>query len=478
MNKYDLVVGLEVHVQLSTRSKLFVADKNSFGDEPNTNMSPITLAHPGTLPMLNKTAIEYAVRLGLACNSTIGQYNTFDRKNYFYPDLPKGYQITQDAHPICIKGGVKISTTTGEKTVQIHHMHLEEDAGKSMHDPNSNASLIDYNRAGTPLIEIVTEPDLSSAQEAAALLVEVRKMVRFLGISDGNMEEGSLRCDCNISLKPTGTTTLGNRVEIKNMNSIKNVQRAIQYEIKRQSNLLDKGVIIAQETRGFIDETGETTSQRSKENVNDYRYHPDPDLIPVVISDDWLAQIKADLPKLARQLKAEFMADYKLSEEDATLLTEERGIAHFFLEMTKHCKQYKAIINWIMGPVKKHLNETGISINELPMSYQQLSELIELVATDKVSFSMASNRIFPELIRDNAQTATSIAEQMNLIQNNDTDFLEETVDKVLASFPDKVEAYKKGKKGLLGMFVGEIMKQSKGKANPKMVNELLVKKLS
>lgn len=478
MNKYDLVVGLEVHVQLSTRSKLFVADKNSYGDEPNTNISPITLAHPGTLPILNKTAVEYAVKLGLACNCEISQHNTFDRKNYFYPDLPKGYQITQDSNPICLKGEVKITTTEGPKSIMLHHMHLEEDAGKSMHTEGSNSSLIDYNRSGTPLIEIVTEPDMSSAEEAAAVLSEIRKLVRFLDIGDGNMEQGSLRCDANISLKPKGAKKLGERVEIKNMNSIRNIQRAIQYEVKRQSALLDEGKKILQETRGFNDETGETIGQRTKEGANDYRYHPDPDLVKVVISDTWLNEIRSSLPKLPNQLNEEFVRGYNLGIETATMLSNEKETSDFFIEMTKICNHPKAIANWIIGPIKKYLNKSGTNISSLPVSYDQIGELIDLTVSEKVSFSMASNRIFPKLLEDSTQTAEKIALQLNLIQNSNTDFIEEIADDVISTFSDKVDAYRNGKKGLLGMFVGEIMKKSKGKANPKLVNEILLKKLN
>jgi len=477
-SKYDLVVGLEVHVQLSTLSKLFVADKNSFGDQPNSNMSPITLAHPGTLPLLNKKAVEYAVKLGLACNSKIGQYSTFDRKNYFYPDLPKGYQITQDVSPICIKGGVKIHTSMGEKIVQLHHMHLEEDAGKSMHDPKTGSSLIDYNRSGTPLIEMVTEPDMNSAEEAGALLSEVRKMVRFLGIGDGNMEQGSLRCDANISLKPQGAKQLGERVEIKNMNSIRNVQRAIKSEIERQSQLLDDGQVIIQETRGLNDDTGETFSQRRKEAVNDYRYHPDPDLVPVIISDEWLDKIKKSMPKLSNELKNEFINDCGINKDVASILSNDKETADYFIALTQGNKHYQAISNWIIGPIKKYLNETGTNISSFPVNHQKISELINLTMTDKLSFSVASNQIFPKLLKDPSLSAIKIAEELNLIQNSDDDFIETITDQVLDAFPEKVLAYKKGKKGLLGMFVGEIMKQSKGKANPKMVNDILLKKLN
>lgn len=478
LERYDLVVGLEVHVQLNTASKLFVADANRFGDPQNTNVSPITLAHPGTLPKPNKKAIEHAVKMGLACHCEIAEWTTFDRKNYFYPDLPKGYQTTQDQHPICKGGYLDVKSGDSIKRINLNRIHIEEDAGKSMHDAEHEGSLIDYNRAGTPLIEMVTEPDISSAEEAANLLTEIRKIARFLDISDGNMEQGSLRCDANISLKPKGSNTLGRKVEIKNMNSIRNVQRAIQYEIQRQSTLLDANKEIKQETRGFNDNTGETTGQRSKEEANDYRYFPCPDLLPIHVTKEWFDAIKSDMSLLPTEVVAMMQSEYGLSEYDAEVLTESKEMAGYFLETVKINQNYKSIANWMMGPVKSYLNESGNPIDEIPVGPARLAQIIELVEADKLSFSIASTRLFPAMLEDEKSSAAQIASKLELLQDNDETELLKTIEDVIVSMPDKVSAYKKGKKGLLGLFMGEVMKKSKGKANPKIANKLIVEALS
>lgn len=473
LEKYDLVVGLEIHVQLNTESKLFASDVNSFGDSPNTNVSPITLAHPGTLPRPNKAAISHAIKMGLACNCSISSYSTFDRKNYFYPDLPKGYQTTQDQHPICKGGYLDVKSGDGIKRIHLNRIHIEEDAGKSSHDAEHEGSLIDFNRAGTPLIEMVTEPEISTAEEAGNLLTEIRKIVRYIDVGDGNMEQGSLRCDANISLKPKGSAALGKRVEIKNMNSIRNVQRAINYEIKRQSALLDAGKEILQETRGFNDENGETTGQRTKEEANDYRYFPCPDLLPIEVSSDWLEEIKASLPKLPHEVLADLQENYELSAYDAEIIAESKSLADYFYETSKVCSHYKRIANWIIGPIKSHLNENGISIRAFRVGPSLLAEIIALVAEEKVSFSMASTRLLPALIENPSQTALEAANDLQLLQSDDQDELIRIIEEVIASMPDKAAAYKKGKKGLLGMFMGEVMKKSGGKANPKLANKLI-----
>ena len=473
LERYDLVVGLEVHVQLSTKSKLFAPDRNNFGDTPNSNISPITLAHPGTLPKPNLKAIEYAIKMGLACHCQIARHTTFDRKNYFYPDLPKGYQTTQDEYPICKGGFLEVKSGEHLKKINFNRIHIEEDAGKSMHDADHEGSMLDFNRAGTPLIEMVTEPEISSAEEAGNLLTEIRKIVRYLEIGDGNMEEGSLRCDANISLKPKGSSTLGKKVEIKNMNSIRNVQRAIQHEIVRQSKLIDTNKEVKQETRGFNDNTGETTGQRSKEEANDYRYFPCPDLLPIEITEKWFNEIKDSMPRLPRDLIREKQEKYGLSSYDAEIITESREMAAFYLDTAEICKNYKAIANWMIGPIKGALNDQSIAIEELNFTPELLSEIIELVDSEKLSFSAASKRVFPALLKSKAKTAHQVAEELELFQSNDEDELKSTVKEILDAMPDKVKAYRNGKKGLIGMFMGEVMKKSRGKANPQIASKLI-----
>jgi len=485
--KYEMVIGLEVHCQLVTATKIFAGDSNQFGSEPNTNISVITLGHPGTLPKLNRKAVEYAIRMGLACESEITRYNVFARKNYFYPDLPKGYQLSQDKTPICVGGQipVKFKDASGqavEKAVQLHHIHLEEDAGKSIHetsDYGDAGSLLDYNRAGTPLIEMVTDPVIHSAEEAAAYLTEVRRLVRYLEICDGNMEEGSLRCDVNVSVRLWGEERLGTKVEVKNMNSIRNVQRAIETEFRRQVEALETGEPILQQTRMFDATNGQTYSMRTKETMNDYRYFPDPDLSPVLVSEAWLATIKASMPALPKERYETFLNQYGLPEYDAALLTDVKELADYYEAVCRLTTNYKAASNWIMGPVKAHLSEKALRDHQaFPVSAERLAELIALVDAGSVSFSTASQRIFPLLIEQPDKTAEAIAHEQNLLQNSNTDALQTLVKEVLAAWPDKVKEYKKGKKGLLGLFMGEVMKKSGGSADPKLTNELLVKALS
>ncbi|MFC5412261.1 Asp-tRNA(Asn)/Glu-tRNA(Gln) amidotransferase subunit GatB [Larkinella bovis] len=480
--KYELVIGLEVHCQLLTATKIFAADSNQFGSEPNTNISVITLGHPGTLPKLNRKAVELAVRMGLACRSAITQYTVFARKNYFYPDLPKGYQLSQDKTPICVGGEipVKFKDASGqlvEKAVRLHHIHLEEDAGKSIHDTDWT-TLLDYNRAGTPLIEMVTDPVIQSAEEAAAYLTEVRRLVRYLDICDGNMEEGSLRCDVNISVRLWGAKEFGTKVEIKNMNSIRNVQRAIESELRRQVGILENGGTIVQETRMFDANTGLTQGMRMKETMNDYRYFPDPDLSPVVISDEWLAQMRASMPALPKERYEKLLNQYGLPDYDATLLADVKELADYFEAVGQKTTNYKAVSNWIMGPIKAQLTEKALRDGQFPVSAEKLADLILLVDSGKVSFSTASQRIFPVLIEQPEKSPEQVAQEQNLLQNSNTDALQTLVDEVLAAWPDKVKEYRKGKKGLMGLFVGEVMKKSKGSADPKLTNELLQKSLS
>lgn len=476
-DKYTAVIGLEVHAQLLTKSKIFNGDSAVFGSAPNTNIDAISLAHPGTLPRLNKRVVELAVKMGLACRSEITRLTIFDRKNYFYPDLPKGYQITQDRAPVCKGGHVVIRTKDGEKKIALNRIHMEEDAGKSIHLENEEDTLIDLNRAGTPLIEIVTEPDLRSSDEAYALLTEIRKLVRYLEICDGNMEEGSLRCDANVSVMLNDAKQYGKKVEIKNMNSIRNVQRAIDYEIERQIREIEKGNTVISETRTFDVGSGKTFGMRTKEELNDYRYFPDPDLSPVVISDEWLNAISASMPALPHDLFKKFVAEYRLPEYDAQVLTDSKDVAEYFEQLCACTKNFKAASNWVMGPVKSYLNEFNLTAEEFPVSPQKLADLIVLIEEGKVSYTVASQRLFPELLKNPNRTALEVAQQLNLILDNNQDSLMPIIEEVIKEFPLKVEEYQKGKKGIISMFMGEVMKRSKGKADPKLANELLTKKL-
>ena len=477
-SKYQLVVGLEVHAQLLTESKIFAADSTAFGSDPNTQVSVITLGHPGTLPKVNKKVIEYAVKMGLACNSEITRNNIFSRKNYFYPDLPKGYQITQDKGPICVGGIVPIRLADGtEREIHLNRVHMEEDAGKSIHLVGETDTLVDFNRAGTPLIEIVTEPDIRTSEEAYAFLSEIKKLVKYLGICDGNMEEGSMRCDANVSVMLKGATEYGKKVEIKNMNSFRNVAKAIDHEFERQVALIENGETIISETRTFDANTGNSSSMRTKEDLNDYRYFPEPDLSPVVISEEWLNSIKSQMPQLPRDLFQKFMNVYGLPAYDAAVLTEEREMAAWFEKVGTNTKNYKAASNWIMGPIKSYLNETGTSLANFPLVPQTLAELISLIEEGKVSFTAASQTVFPELVKGSKDSALQIAQRLNLIQESDEESLKPIVESVLADNPGKVKEYKSGKKGLMGLFMGEVMKKSQGKADPKVASKLLTELL-
>ncbi|MBK7678443.1 MAG: Asp-tRNA(Asn)/Glu-tRNA(Gln) amidotransferase subunit GatB [Chitinophagaceae bacterium] len=475
--EYEIVVGLEVHAQLLTQSKLFCGDSIAFGAEPNTHVSPITLGHPGTLPKMNKKAIEYAIKMGLACHCTIEKQNYFARKNYFYPDLPKGYQVSQHTTPICAGGYVKIKTTGGEKNIRLNRIHMEEDAGKSLHDVDDEYTCIDYNRAGTPLIEIVTEPDLRSAEEAFAYVTEIRKLVRYLEICDGNMEEGSLRCDANISVRKKGDTQLGTKVEVKNLNSIRNVKRAIEIEANRLVDILESGGTITQQTRSFDANNGTTFAIRDKEDADDYRYFAEPDLTPFHLEEEFIEKIRHSIPELPEQRIQRYTSALKLSDYDAGVLTEEKIFSNYFEKIIQHTTNYKAAANWMIGPVKSWMNENGKEMDEFPVAAEQLAAVITLVDTGKVSFSAASTKLFSKLVETPAKDPGQIADEENLVQQSDLSAIEPIIDKVLEKFADKVVEYKKGKKGLLSLFVGEVMKQSKGNADPKMTNQLLLEKL-
>jgi len=473
--KYEAVIGLEVHARLSTKSKLFSSDANAYGAAPNENVGVITLAHPGTLPKTNKQAIEYAVMMGIACNCAINQKNYFARKHYFYPDLPKGFQTSQHTAPICGSGFITIRTASGERNVKLHHIHLEEDAGKSIHDMDDAYSYIDYNRAGTPLIEMVTEPDMHSAEEAGLFVTEVRKLVRWINVCDGNMEEGSLRCDANVSLRLKGETKLGTKVEVKNLNSIRNVRKAIEFEIERMTGLLENGEKIYQQTRSFDASNDTTFAIREKEEANDYRYFPEPDLPPLNLSDAYLERIKNNLPALPQQLYKKYQAEFELSEYDAAQLTAEKEIADYFEALIQHTKNYKAATNWINGPVKQLVNEAAIELNAIPV--KRLAAIIEIVEKGEVSFSNAASKLLPAVIKNSNETIAALATQLNIIQTKNTDELNEWVAMVINKMPDKVQEYKKGKKGLMGLFVGEVKRLSKGKADPKIVTGLFEQEL-
>lgn len=477
-DKYTIVIGLEVHAQLQTQSKIYNSDSAAYGGAPNSHVSVITLAHPGTLPKLNRKAAEYAMKMGLACNSEISRYQIFDRKNYFYPDLPKGYQLTQDRTPICKGGHITITTKAGERTIPLNRIHIEEDAGKSIHLENEADTLVDFNRAGVPLIEIVTEPALRSSEEAAALLGEVRRLVRYLDICDGNMEEGSLRCDANVSLMLKDAKEYGKKVEIKNMNSMRHVQRAVDFEVERQMAILESGGKVVSETRTFDANTGETYGMRTKEELNDYRYFPDPDLSPLHVSDEWLNAIKASMPALPRELKEKFIATYKLPEYDANVLTQSKELAQYFEAVCSFTANFKAVSNWLMGPVKSYLNEHALEADKLPVAPSALAQIIALVDSGKVSFAAASQKLFLELINNPQLEPAELAQKLNLIQDSNQDSLLPVVEQILNEFPQKVEEYKKGKKNILTMFMGEAMKRTKGKADPKIINELFLQKLN
>jgi aspartyl-tRNA(Asn)/glutamyl-tRNA(Gln) amidotransferase subunit B len=476
--QYEAVIGLEVHAQLATKSKLFCADATTFGAAPNTQISPITMGHPGSLPKTNKKAVEYAIKMGLACNSTIVKENYFARKNYFYPDLPKGYQISQHTTPICAGGKVQIQVEGQKRHVQLNRIHLEEDAGKSIHDIDPTHTLIDLNRAGTPLIEIVTEPDLFSAEEAFAYVTEIRKLVQWLGVCDGNMEEGSLRCDANVSVRLIGEKKLGTKVEVKNLNSIRNVKKAIEFEIARMIDVIESGGIITQQTRSFDASNDTTFAIRDKEEANDYRYFPDPDLAPFVLSESYIKEIQLGLPILPAVLEEKIITQYQLSSYDAAQICESLHTAQYFEAAAAHTKNYKSVANWMLGPIRSYLNEAGLDYSELALQPITLAGLIHIIDAGQLNFSVAASKILPQIVDGKKTDVLAVATELNLIQVNDTDALEAWVDAAIASMPEKVIEYQKGKKGLIGLFIGEVKKLSKGQADPNKVSSLLAQKLN
>ncbi|MAO02346.1 MAG: Asp-tRNA(Asn)/Glu-tRNA(Gln) amidotransferase GatCAB subunit B [Flavobacteriales bacterium] len=475
--KYEAVIGLEIHTQLKTKTKAYSGDEYIFGAKPNTKTSIITLGHPGTLPRSNKKVVEYAVKFGLAIGGKIRKINQYARKNYFYPDLPKGYQITQDTTPICNGGNIMIKDKNGKKKkINITRLHMEEDAGKNIHDIDPFNSLVDLNRAGVPLIELVTEPEISTADEAYQFVSEVRKLVKYLDISNGNMEEGSLRCDANISIRKKGDIKFGTKVEIKNMNSINNIKRAINFEIKRQTDLLINNQKIKHETRSYDAVSNITISMRHKEKANDYRYFPEPDLLPIKISKEDIERIKKNLPPLPNELQNKFLNNFKLNEYDTNVLIEDKNIALYFNELCEYTNNYKQAANFINGTVKSYLNENAISIKKLNINPKRISTIINLISNGKISNSIASNKIFPKMLKD-TKTANEIAIENNWIKENDTDIIHNYIQQAISKYPEKKVEYQNGKKGLLGLFMGEVMKLSKGKADPKLANKLLILEL-
>jgi len=477
-DKYEPIIGLEVHIQLLTKSKAYCSDSTEFGALPNSQVSPISLGHPGTLPMVNKSVIEFAIRLGLACKCDIRRENQYARKNYFYADLPKGYQITQHLTPICTGGYIAINTPNGKKQIELTRIHMEEDTGKSMHDQDAYDTLIDLNRAGVPLLEIVTEPVIANADEAYQYLTELRRLVRYLDICDGNMEEGSLRCDANVSVRLKGAPKFGTKLEVKNMNSIRNVQSAIEHEIERQIEVIENGGSLVQETRSFDATKGTTFSMRTKESADDYRYFPEPDLNPIIVTEEDKARVKETLPPLPDELLEKYTGKFGLSNYDASVIVDNKEIALYFEELTTKTSNYKAAANWMMGDIKSYLNENAITITNFPLPAPKIAEIIALIESGKVSYTLASQQIMPAMVKNPNKTALQIAEENNLIQESDSSVLEQFVAEAIAKYPEKVAEYKSGKTGLLGLFMGEVMRLSKGKADPKVANQLVKEALA
>lgn len=473
--RFQPVIGLEVHVQLKTNSKIFCGCSTRFGAAPNLHTCPVCLGLPGALPVLNRQVVEFAVMAGLATNCSITPTNIFARKNYFYPDLPKGYQISQFDLPICLAGHLDIAVGEQTKRIGITRIHMEEDAGKLVHGQGGGSG-VDLNRAGTPLLEVVSEPDMRSADEAVAYLKKLYQIVTYLGICDGNMEEGSFRCDANVSVMPVGSDRFGTRAEIKNVNSFKFVKAAIEYEIARQCELIEDGGTVVQETRLFDPNKGVTRSMRGKEEAHDYRYFPDPDLVPVVISDDWINRVRTDLPELPEAKYGRFLSEYSLPEYDADVLTSSRPLADFFEQCAKACGNAKGAANWVMGELTRALNDNGLDIVQSPVSPLQLAGMISLIDKGTISGTIAK-KVFEELWK-NGGDAAAIVEQQGLAQVSDTGAIETAIDQIMAANMGQVEEYRGGKDKVFGFFVGQVMKAMKGKANPAVVNDLLKQKLA
>ncbi len=472
--KYEAVIGLEVHAQLLTGSKAFCSCSTKFGSSPNSNVCPVCLGHPGVLPVLNKKVIEFAVLLGLACNCKISERSIIARKNYFYPDLPKGYQISQYEEPICENGHLTIQLSSGIKKIGITRIHFEEDAGKLIHDHGTD-TLVDVNRCGTPLLEIVSEPDIRTAEEASQYLMKLRQLVQYLEICDGNMEEGSLRCDANISIRETGSSALGIKTEIKNMNSFRNVERAINFEIERQIDLIENGEKVIQQTLLWNADNNEAIPMRSKEDAHDYRYFPEPDLFPVLVDKEWMNKIKNILPELPDIKRERFIKDFNLPEYDSDILTQSKPVADYYEKVISISDDYKSASNWVMVDVMKILNENKISIDEFSFPPSRLGKLINLINDGTVSNKIA-REIFPELIQTGKEPDILIKEK-NLGQISDVKLIDEIITEVLNKSRNEVTEFLSGKEKVFSSFVGKVMKATSGKANPKIVNEILKQKL-
>ncbi len=470
---YEGVIGLEVHVQLSTLTKAFSRDPNEFVHEPNRNVSTISLGHPGTLPRLNGKVIEYAVLLGLACGCDIAESVTFSRKNYFYTDLPKGYQISQQENPVCSGGSVTIPVDGVMKKIRLVRIHIEEDAGKSIHDQDPVNTLIDLNRAGVPLLEIVSEPDIRSSEEAFRFLQEIRKLVRYLEISDGNMEQGSLRCDANVSVKPAGESKLGTRSEIKNLNSFSNLRKAVDHEIDRQIKEVKSGKSIIQQTLGYNEKTNLTYPLRDKEEADDYRYFPEPDLVPFRITGEFINAIKTSMPSLPNELKEKFITQYGLSAYDAEVITEDKNLALLFEEITRNTTNYKAAANWIIGPVKTWLNEHSGDELSFPVSAGNISGLISLIDEGKINYSLAVKKVFPIMLEQPGKDPGQIISEYALVVESDTSEILNWINQAFDKYPDKIKEYNQGKTGLIGLFMGEVMRLSQGKSDPEAARNMI-----
>jgi aspartyl-tRNA(Asn)/glutamyl-tRNA(Gln) amidotransferase subunit B len=475
MRDYEVVIGLEVHAQLKTESKIFCSCSTRFGAGPNENTCPVCSGMPGQLPVLNARAVEYAVKMALAVDCTVNRRSLFARKNYFYPDLPMGYQISQFELPVAEHGHIDIQTDKGAKRIGITRIHMENDAGKNIHSSSDNASYVDLNRAGVPLIEIVSEPDMRSAEEAVAYLKNLRAILVYLGICDGNLEEGSFRCDANVSIRPFGQEEFGTRTELKNMNSFRNIQRAIEYEVGRQIDLVEDGEKIVQETRLFDVTKGVTRSMRGKEEAHDYRYFPDPDLLPLVIEEDRMEAWRAELPELPAARCRRYRDDLGLPEYDAAVLTAEKDVADYFEAALQEYGEAKKLSNWIMGEVMRELNDRGADLDACRLQPSELAKLVRLVDDGVISGNIAKN-VFKELFETGGDPEAHVKAK-GLVQISDTSAIEGLVDEVIAENPAEVERFKGGEKKLTGFFVGQVMKKSKGKANPGLVNQLLARKL-
>jgi len=468
---YEIVIGLEVHVQLNTKSKIFCADENTFGQQPNRHTSAISLAHPGTLPRVNSAAIDKGIVLALAIGSSIHKENRFDRKHYFYPDLPKAYQITQDRLPICVGGSIDIYEGDHPRKIRFHHVHMEEDAGKSVHDIDPKNTLVDLNRAGVPLLEIVTEPDMRSAQEVHDFMAKLQHLVRYIGISDANMEEGSMRCDCNVSVRKKGETILNNRCEVKNINSKKFAQQAVTYEAQRQIKLMEAGESIAQQTLTFDPETGRTSPIRDKEDAHDYRYFPDPDLPPIFISDEKINSLQKSMPVLPSIKKKEYLAK-GINEENTGVLTQELSTVEFTDSLLDSSISPKAIGNYVINKVLPTAKENGIEdLSKFPISSEKSIEFLSLIQDGKIIHSTAYQTLFPALLKQPEKSPSLLCEELNLFQSGDTDLIDAAISDIISSHPEEVKKYKGGKKGLIGFFVGKGMKATKGQSNPKVLQE-------